>query len=400
MKTKYSRRRPAGFTLVELLVVIAIIGILVALLLPAVQSAREAARRAQCVNNLKQNSLACINFESARKFFPPGGPTCMPSEGKAPWIVAGTQAGGTCYGPNWALQLFSYLEAGGLASLADKAMETAETDRANPPDTWDMQRPEWRVFHEGVVASFICPSSGTDGVAVPFNDGDEGGGGVGLAHLSRGNYAGCFGGGTMANAFSFKSRDFENIHPGYAGMFQMEQVPKLPVKSRFGKGTPIRKVVDGLSNSVLLSEVLTWNEVNEQGAPENGSGVAQGNDDWRGVWMIPSAGASAFMGLTTPNSDQPDIIDACGTGLEGTGDFQEIPCREERARANGGNVYAAARSRHTGGVNAAMADGSVRFVNEDVDPGVWKGACTIAGGALRPSQSSDTDFQDEVQSLE
>src|SRR5688572_15534485 len=192
-------RKQAGFTLVELLVVIAIIGVLVALLLPAVQAAREASRRATCTNNSKQLSLAALNFESANRYLPPGGPTCVDTaDNGSPlpsWWVSGYQHNAKCYGPNWALQLFSYIEQGSLATLAKAALDDPQDkEYANPPDTWDMQGKgsrQWRAFHDSISSTMRCPSSGLD-PNVPYNDDDDSSSGMALAHLSRSNYAACF----------------------------------------------------------------------------------------------------------------------------------------------------------------------------------------------------------------
>ncbi len=109
-----------GFTLVELLVVIAIIGILVALLLPAVQSARESARRAQCVNQMKQVGLAILNYEAGKGEFPPGavvyGPWAARNPDKVPFSCPST---GDCTGENWAIESLPYLEEQALYDLYD-----------------------------------------------------------------------------------------------------------------------------------------------------------------------------------------------------------------------------------------------------------------------------------------
>ena len=322
----------SAFTLVELLVVIAIIAILVALLLPAVNSAREAARKTQCLNNCRQVSLAVLNFESALRYLPPGGPTCVDTQDNGSpmpsWWVSGSQHGAMCYGPNWALQLHSFMEDGALAELAQKALDDpTESERANPPDTWDMQDKGtrgWRPFHDGVSASMRCPSAGLE-ANIPFNDGDDDTSGTALAHLSRASYAACFGGGTMINAVPNQSKNPVNPDPQLAGMFGMVRIKKWPAGNRLGRGIKVSKIRDGMSKTLMVSEVLSWNQTNSQGVPVDNT-VPAGNDDWRGAWMVPSVGASAFTGRTTPNSNEPDVIPACGTGLMQSAAARTMPC--------------------------------------------------------------------------
>jgi len=404
-------RTRSAFTLVELLVVIAIIGILIGLLLPAVQAAREAARRSSCINNQKQLALACANFESTHGYFPPGGPTCVdtqqdnvtpqgyPNAGyknnKLPaWWVSGTQAPGStraeCYGPNWAVQLLGFLEQTPLATMASSALTNFPEDsyEANPPDNWDLKRKDYGSLGARVMALWLCPSAGTD-TTIYYNDLDDTGtynsggssgpyvsGSMALGHLSKGNYVACFGGNTMLNAVHVESTNPVNPKPELAGAFGLVRIRKYPIGERLGRGNSTAMITDGTSNTVLLSEVLTWDE---QDPDMDGDQGEPGNDDWRGVWMVPSAGASAFTGRYPPNSKEPDVIPACGSKIT-PGAAPDMPCFENTD--SGGNVWASARSRHKGGVNAAMGDASVRFFSDAVNPVVWQGLCTRQGGEV------------------
>jgi prepilin-type N-terminal cleavage/methylation domain-containing protein len=153
----HTKRRPAAFTLVELLVVIAIIGILVALLLPAVQSAREAARRTGCKNNLKQLGLAALNFESAQKRLPPGflGSTNVPADG----ALSARVAGGT-QNFQWSgvlMELLPFYEQGTVNELASQTLERGVDVYDHP--WWDnAQNPTSALAAQYKLGMLLCPS--------------------------------------------------------------------------------------------------------------------------------------------------------------------------------------------------------------------------------------------------
>jgi prepilin-type N-terminal cleavage/methylation domain-containing protein/prepilin-type processing-associated H-X9-DG protein len=354
--------RPSrGFTLIELLVVISIIAVLIALLLPAVQSAREAARRTQCVNNLKQMGLAVHNYESTNGCLPPSSifPSPLDSWGWAP--------GGH-------LALLQYVEQGVMWNAYNAG---AVHPNASGSGLYDMNA---TVFNTQ-IASLLCPSDPK------------------MVKVSLCSYV-----GNAAGVFALG---------GYSGTW-------VPTETSWPEGSPspgqntmtlkISGITDGTSNTALFSEKLT--------AHSNATNVQAGNgnpNDARRVWYkAPDVGRTAtsqniasVQAMLASCKNLPPTTLATGSASETPGWFRTYPAYANygvyhhtgtpNSRNCGANFIAEwgqdiwgtsnASSLHPGGVNVTMADGSVKFVKDTISQLTWWGVGTRAGGEVI---SSDT----------
>ncbi|MEQ8847331.1 DUF1559 domain-containing protein [Botrimarina sp.] len=327
-------RRHPGFTLVELLVVIAIIGILIALLLPAVQSAREAARRSQCKNNLKQLGLAVLNYEGAKKHLPPSalvdlGVTSTANNGS--WGVHG--------------RVLDYLEEGAVRDLVD--LETG----------WDNQM----GIHDVRIAPFQCPSDDKAAEPRPFSDGRP--------TLWPTNYGFNFGTWFVFDPATKQAGD---------GVFYPNSNLRLA------------KVTDGTSHTLLCAEVKAWTEYTRNGGPasteipntvEEATAVVESGADEKSTghteWpdgRVHHTGVTATM---TPNTYVPYTN---SKGVEVDADFNSW--QEGKNGSAGAPTYAmiTSRSTHPGQVQVTLVDGSVQSVADEVDPAVWRAMATRGGG--------------------
>ena len=311
----HSRR---GFTLVELLVVIAIIGILVSLLLPAVQSAREAARRTQCSNNLKQIGVALHNYHDTHMSFPPGG---LHHSG------TGQSGSSTSWRCSWLLLLLPMLEQQALYNEYDFNIRA----RDGGPNV---------AVVGTYINTLICPSAGRR------TDLDRWEMALGVKPLfAKGNYAACFSAGSAYAQGAFRG---DRMH-----------IDRAAFNAAWHYGANFAEITDGTSNTVVCAEILN---------------SASSNDD-RGAWAYPSGsffsgGNHSDIGLDVrlpPNGnalddrrkDKPSFCNAPATD-------KNLRCSANTSRSN-----VAARSMHPGGVHALQGDASVRFVTNEIDLNAW-----------------------------
>ncbi|UUO06496.1 DUF1559 domain-containing protein [Blastopirellula sp. J2-11] len=312
------QKQRAGFTLVELLVVIAIIGVLIALLLPAVQQAREAARRMTCTNQQKQIGLAMHNYHDTFGSFPPA----------AVWLGTGDApetAREDDWGATWALMLLPFLEQTNLHDLYDFGVVARNTTN----NQVTRQRPD----------AFLCPShpAVTTFLTQDFN---------GFAKV---NYAVSQGGCLL-----YEADDFTNN--ARKGAFN--------VNGQYG--AKFRDMTDGTSNSIILSEIMILNH---------------GGDD-RGAWGFaagPTFTGRSFSSspemIITPNTKQR--MDASSYSGNETDQAVFGQNSDPDRHWNGG---VAARSFHPGGVIMCLGDASCRFVAETIDQTTYANALAIADG--------------------
>ena len=307
-----------GFTLVELLVVIAIIGVLVGLLLPAVQSAREAARRMQCGNNLKQQMLAMHNYHDTMGTFPPG----YLSDSFHPNRDPDTMDGPT--GWAWGALLLPFLEGNTLHDSLNFNLAC-----------WAPENTPWVTTQLPV---YLCPSAAMSDTPVIMRD-DSGGA---LATFGRSTYVGNAG---HEDPWDFPLTDWLQM-PGVNG-------PMI----RNGR-VKMRDVTDGLTNTVFLGEhhpVLS-------------------DKTWVGI--VPGAELCTNNPQRFPFTDCEDaatylLVHSGPAANEG---FVIHPPNAPEAHVC--QMY----STHPGGCNVALGDGSVRFVSESIRAEVWAALSSMNGG--------------------
>jgi prepilin-type N-terminal cleavage/methylation domain-containing protein/prepilin-type processing-associated H-X9-DG protein len=325
-----------AFTLVEVLVVIAIIGVLIALLLPAIQAARESARRISCSSNLRQLGVGLQSYHSANKRFPPA--VQMPYA--LEYIDDVTGGAVKPFGPNWLVYLLPYVEQIQLFQKAN-VRSYPGTSNFTSYATYDLS---WRSIRGFKISTLLCPSD--TGADVAFSDSA---GRPPEKDWARGNYA-CSSGSADTDHHINGNNGVPNAP--YPGM------SKGPVMS-INFGCRIKDILDGTSKTFLAHEVR----------------IGVSGLDIRGTWALGMPGASLVCAgkdeNPTPNNglDESDEVEGCASFWhKGIGTKEGMGCSNSSSAFG---MTAQARSRHPGGVNACFADGHLKFISDTISQLTW-----------------------------
>ncbi len=320
-----------GFTLIELLVVITIIGILISLLLPAVQAAREAARRLQCSNNIKQVALAVLQYESANSIFPPS------SQWDTADLITLPYYNTAHLRPNWVALVLPYLE---MQMLYDNCDRTAYlTDNANA------------IFRGTRLPILLCPSDSFN--QVPFSGSKAGDTSIGDG-WARGNYA--------ANACS-GPMNYNEIDDRWQSVGPHSSWQNSRMRGVMGANISVTmaQIRDGASNTALLGEIR--------------AGVAELDD--RGTWAKGDASSSLWAhgwpATDTPGTNNPSIAAdnaryadklAAAYGCSSWDNCPSLADLNMTAYPGSGTNQQRVCSMHAGGANLCFADGSVHWIGD------------------------------------
>ena len=352
----FSKRSPSGFTLIELLVVIAIMGVLVGLLLPAVQAARAASRRMSCGNNLRQIGIAMQNHYAAQRVFPSGYESFPSSDGTAPaWAHIDPTTWDAGPGWGWGAQLLDYLEQNSISQGAN------------------FQEPFWEAEHAALVSTslevFLCPSA--TGEREPFAIMDEPGDPLLIDGreivVGRSNYVASHGQESCWGECGASTTGivFTNIYDSTTEDVVIDGDVSQVADGPFYRNsrTSVREITDGTSNTIFLGEhssllsEKTWVGVLPGAfthpnftSPENG----------------PDAAATLVLVHAGPSGGELDIT---GFPIIHPINFPTFHV---------GQMY----SEHPGGGQIGMGDGSVRFLSEDVDLILFAELSSIAEGEV------------------
>jgi len=341
--------RNRGFTLIELLVVITIIGILVGLLLPAINQAREAARRVQCSNNIRQWALALLNFHSAKKIFPPSS-TWLNTKGQLDITQAPANGQHSANPPykNWVIDVLPYAE--GKTIVQSMVLTKPISDPLNA------------AGRATPVELMRCPSDPNS--LIPFDGTLNPQTTVFGANWARGNYAANASLGFMVNGTGSDNAANPSIfHGPYIG-------------GVMGANTALRvtQIKDGASKTILLAEVR--------------AGIVP--FDSRGTWALSGSPTSLWACgyIGDDNGPNYNAINANYSGNQGYADDCEA-CSAIEAKVGGAiplaklgmscsqddwpNWQGTARSMHRDGVNACFADGSTTFISDFIQVGITGG---------------------------